>query len=291
MFQICGSSGLGHAISVDLAKRGAKVVLACRDRARRDSAPFAVRSRSGNSNVRFMFLDLNSLDSIVEFCHQFCESESRLDILINNAAVLGPNDKTSDGYNQTMGVNYFGHFLLTNLLLDKLSSTGTYPRIINIVCDAFHTGKLDLEDDDFLPLQGKEHDFYRAYCSSKLALLVSSKEMANRYLRRGISVFSVNPGVMDTKLFRHWPGKTGKVYRGVSRLVYMTPDDGAQSVIYASLSKDLAIDSGKCIVDCKPTEPSIFSKMDALFGEKLWEKTEASLKAKGYGLILKDEEE
>lgn len=286
-----GNSGIGHAVSVDLAKRGAKVILACKDRARRDSAPFSVRSRSGNINVRFMYLDLNSLDSIVEFCHQLCESEQRLDILINNAAVLTPKDRTVDGFDQTMGVNYFGHFLLTNLLLDKLASTGTRPRVINMVCDAYHTGRLDLEDPDLLPFSERDYDFNRAYSSSKLALLIITKEMAQRFQRRGINVYAVNPGYVDTKLYRNWPGKTGKLYRGISRLVYMAPEDGAQSVIFAAITSDLDVDSGKCISDCKAGDASVFAKIDALYGEKLWDKSEALLKSKGYGLVLKDDEE
>ncbi|GAB6033729.1 hypothetical protein CHUAL_013841 [Chamberlinius hualienensis] len=286
-----GNSGIGHAVSVDLAKRGAKVILACKDRARRDSAPFSVRSRSGNTNVRFMYLDLNSLDSIVEFCHQLCESEPRLDILINNAAVLTPKDHTVDGFDQTMGVNYFGHFLLTNLLLDKLASSGSCPRVINMLCDAYHTGRLDLEDPDLLPFSERDYELYRAYCSSKLALLIITKEMAQRFQRRGINVYAVNPGFVDTKIYRNWPGKMGKIYRGIARLVYMSPEDGSQSVIYAAISKDLDIDSGKCVADCKASEASVFSKIDTLYGEKLWDKSESLLKSKGYGLILKDDEE
>lgn len=286
-----GSSGIGHAVSVDLAKRGARVVLACRDRARRDSAPFSVRSRSGNVNVRFMYLDLSSLDSIVEFCHQFCETEQRLDILINNAAVLAPKDWTMDGLDQMMGVNYIGHYLLSNLLLEKMKTTSNNPRIINITCDAVRIGKLDLDDSDFLPFNDKNYDMYRAYSSSKLALLIITKEMAIRFRKEGISVFAVNPGVVDTKLLRNWPGKLGDLYRGVARLVYMSPEDGAQSIIHCSLSRELDMETGKCISECKIVEPAVFSRIDTLFGEKLWNKTEALLKGKNFDLVLKNEDD
>lgn len=106
-----------------------------------------------------------------------------------------------------------------------------------------------------------------------------------------IYILFVFVGLVDTKIYRNWPGKPGKIYRGISKLVYMTPEDGAQSVIYCALSRDLEIETGKCISECRVNEPSIFSKLDSLFGEKVWEKAEATLKAKGFSLILKDDDD
>lgn len=286
-----GNCGVGQAISIDLSKRGARVVLACRDRGRRDSAPFSIRSRSGNTNVRFMYLDLSSLDSIVEFCHQFCESESRLDILINNAAVLTPRDWTVDGLDQTMGVNYFGHFLLTNLLLDKMRSTGSSTRVLNLVCDAYHLGKLDLDNESLLPFDEKDYDMYKAYGCSKLALLIMTKEMAIRFKKDGISFLSVNPGMVDTKILRKWPGKFGEIYRFLAKIAYLNCEEGAQSAIHAALSRDLEVDTGKCFYLGKASEPSVYYRTDALFSQHLWEKTEALLAAKGFQLVLKDDDD
>jgi len=115
------NTGIGKETALDLAKRGARVILACRNVQKAELAKGEIIKTSGNYNVIVRELDLASLASVRTFATGILESESRLDILINNAGVAGQAEKqlTEDGLEYRMQSNYFGHFLLTNLLLGE----------------------------------------------------------------------------------------------------------------------------------------------------------------------------
>ena len=112
---------MGKETAVDLASRGGKIYIACRDEKRGKSAIEEIKQRSGSENVHFLQLDLASLDSVREFSKKFHSLESKLDILMNNAGVFGlPRTLTKDGFKMHIGVNHLAHFLLTNLIFDLL---------------------------------------------------------------------------------------------------------------------------------------------------------------------------
>ncbi|KAJ0064036.1 hypothetical protein NL108_017641 [Boleophthalmus pectinirostris] len=113
------NTGIGKATALCLAKRGARVILACRSKERAEAAVYDIRKESGNQQVLFMPLDLSSLQSVRDFAQTFLKTEPRLDFLINNAGVIGAG-RTQDGFGMEFGVNHMGHFLLTLLLLDRL---------------------------------------------------------------------------------------------------------------------------------------------------------------------------
>ncbi len=109
----------GKETAIDLAKRGAKVIIACRNKQKGNDALVDIKEKSGSSNVHLRLLDLASFASIRAFAADFIMSESRLDVLINNAGIMAcPFWRTEDGFQIQFGVNHLGHFLLTNLLLD-----------------------------------------------------------------------------------------------------------------------------------------------------------------------------
>ncbi|CAG7716512.1 unnamed protein product [Allacma fusca] len=117
------NTGLGKEAAFEMARRGAVVVLACRDHGRAEAAILDIRKRTPRGELIFMELDLSSLESVRRFCKNFNEKFQKIDILINNAGVFVPlkkRMKSNDGYEINFGVNHLGHFLLTNLLLDKL---------------------------------------------------------------------------------------------------------------------------------------------------------------------------
>ena len=126
------NTGIGLETAVDLAKRNARVILACRSVERGETAAVEVRKRSGKDNVVFVQQDLASLDSVRKFAAKILEEEPRIDILINNAGVVNSTYRESaDGYESTFAVNHLGHFLLTNLLLDRLKEAPS-ARIVNV---------------------------------------------------------------------------------------------------------------------------------------------------------------
>ncbi|GFY54285.1 retinol dehydrogenase 13 [Trichonephila inaurata madagascariensis] len=201
--KVGGSSGLGRTLSVELAKRGARVIVACRTKARRDSTAYFLRSKTGSFNIRTMFMDLTSLDSVYDFCQELVDTEDRIDAVVNNAAILCPQDKTSDELDIMLGVNYIGHFLLTNLLCS-------------------HISRLD-------EMEGKTDGSYNmrtVYRSSKLALHLMTKELAHKYVEEGVVSYSADPGYVNTGLYKHLEGPFGKFNQTCAKALYRTTEEG-----------------------------------------------------------------
>uniref|UniRef100_A0A8C6VE19 Uncharacterized protein n=1 Tax=Naja naja TaxID=35670 RepID=A0A8C6VE19_NAJNA len=185
-----GNSGIGKATAVDLARRGARVILGCRNKARGESAMYDIRRESGNSEVILMILDLGNLNSVRAFAQTFLASEPRLDILINNAGVLKAG-QTADGFDQAFQVNYLAHFLLTHLLLDRLKRCAP-SRIVILSSIAHICGKIDFQT---MHKPGKVmQNALHSYSNSKLANLLHARELARRLEGTNVTCYAVHPG-------------------------------------------------------------------------------------------------
>lgn len=192
------NSGIGKETAVDLARRGGKVYIACRDIKRGEDALKEIKERSESDNVHFLQLDLSSMESIRQFSKKFHELENHLHILVNNAGVMAiPKAVTKDGFEMQIGTNHMGHFLLTNLLLDVLKQSSP-SRIIN-VSSLFHWyGRINKED------LNSEKSYWRwiAYGQSKLANILFTRELSKRLEGTGVTVNAVHPGAVRTGLTR-----------------------------------------------------------------------------------------
>ncbi|XP_019624332.1 PREDICTED: retinol dehydrogenase 13-like, partial [Branchiostoma belcheri] len=136
----------------------------------------AIRKDTGNGNVVVEKLDLASLKSVREFAAKANGTESRLDILINNAGIMTcPQWKTEDGFEMQFGTNHLGHFLLTNLLLDKLKNSAP-SRVVNVASSAHYGGHIHFDDINL----EKSYGPIKAYCQSKLANVLFTKELDRR---------------------------------------------------------------------------------------------------------------
>ena len=134
------NSGVGYETALELARRGVKLIMACVDLKQAEVAARKIRQKTKNNNVRIEYIDLGNLSSVREFAEKMNKNLRRLDILVNNAAVMMcPHWKTKDGFEMQFGVNYLGHFLLTNLLLDLIKRTPK-SRVISVSSIA-HAGK------------------------------------------------------------------------------------------------------------------------------------------------------
>ncbi|XP_057389578.1 retinol dehydrogenase 13 isoform X4 [Balaenoptera acutorostrata] len=194
------NTGIGKQTALELAKRGGTIILACRDLEKCEAAAKEIRGETLNHHVNARHLDLASLKSIREFAAKIIEEEERVHILINNAAVMRcPHWTTEDGFEMQLGVNYLGHFLLTNLLLDKLKASAP-SRIINLSSLAHVAGHIDFED---LNWEKRKYDTKAAYCQSKLAVVLFTKELSRRLQGTGVTVNALHPGVARTELGRH----------------------------------------------------------------------------------------
>ena len=194
------NTGIGKETALDLAKRNAKVILACRDPEKGRRAVSDIIKKSGNPNVVFRRLDLASFNSIRNFAFEILSEETTIDVLINNAGVMQcPYWKTVDGNEMHFGVNHLGHFLLTNLLLERLMQAPD-ARIV-VVSSRFYERINGIKFDDIN--SEKSYNPSEAYAQSKLANILFTRALAKRLEETSVTVNCLHPGVIRTELGRH----------------------------------------------------------------------------------------
>jgi NAD(P)-dependent dehydrogenase (short-subunit alcohol dehydrogenase family) len=193
-----GNSGIGYEAALALARKGAHVVLACRDAQKAQAAADAIRAAAPAAAVEVMALDLASLASIRSFADTFHARHPQLHILCNNAGVMAlPYRKTADGFEMQIGTNHLGHFALTGLLLDRLlASAGA--RVVNVSSGAHRMGKIRFDDLHW----ERGYRKWMAYGQSKLANLLFTYELQRRLETSGAKTISVaaHPGYAATNL-------------------------------------------------------------------------------------------
>ncbi len=191
------TSGIGRETARQLARRGARVVMAVRDVARGEEIARHIRDEGGIAEV--LPLDLGSFASVREAAARFSETNSSLDVLVNNAGVaLRRREVTADGHERTWQTNFLGGYLLARLLLPVLRS-GDRPRVVHVSSEAHRTGQIDWDDLEL------EHGYsgFRAYANSKLAQVLFTRELARR--EPGIGVNALHPGAIATRIWRDVP--------------------------------------------------------------------------------------
>jgi len=245
------NSGSGFATARQLAEQGALVIGACR---RVDAGKEAFADlKNIRGSIEIMELDLNSLDSVRRFAEAFLAKYDRLDGLVNNGGVMhAPKGNTKDGFETHIGVNYLGHFLLTELLLDTLKSSAP-SRIVNVSSVAHagmrgYYGEIDFDDLNF---DKKEYDAYQAYANSKLANVLHSLDLARRLDGTGVSAFSDHPGWIRSNLIAVSGGVVGKFVQNVllrpfsGILGTVSWFEGAQTTLHCLLDDNAPNHSGE----------------------------------------------
>lgn len=259
------NTGIGKETAIDLAKRGARIIIACRDMEKGQAALKEVIETSANENVTCMKLDLSDSKSIREFAESINKGEDKLNILINNAGVMVcPYGKTADGFELQIGVNHMGHFLLTYLLLDLIKKSAP-ARIINVSSMAHTWGSINLEDIN----SEKSYDKRGAYSQSKLANVLFTRSLAKRLQGTGVTTYSLHPGVVQTDLWRHLSGPQQFVMKVVSPFT-KSSTEGAQTTIFCAVEPALENESGGYYSDCAPAKCSAPAQDEDL-AQKLWE--------------------
>jgi NAD(P)-dependent dehydrogenase (short-subunit alcohol dehydrogenase family) len=269
-----GNSGIGKETAVGLASLGASVTIASRNQAKGEEAVEEIRSRAGNADVSLGSLDLGSLGSVREFAGRFLADHPALHVLVNNAGLITSERRlTVDGFEEMFGVNHLGHFLLTNLLLDRLKESA--PSRIVVVSSVVH--RLSPRGLRFDDLQS-ERDFsmFRTYGRSKLANAMHAMELARRLEGTGVTVNCLHPGTIrsgfggdgDTRLL-------GRLIEGVGRVVMASPTAGARTPVMLASSDDerVAGTSGGYYSHGRRWRPSRAAR-DAAAARRLWEESE-----------------
>ena len=267
------NTGIGKETVLDLAGRGARVIMACRNLKEAGKAMKEIVEKTGNINIVVKHLDLSALKSVQSFAEDIKSNESRLDILINNAGVfnLPKLTKTEDGFETTMAANHLGHFLLTNLLLDLLKKSA--PSRIVVVSSRRHRewSNGPTTGFNFENMNGEIFfDGIAAYGQSKLANILFTRELAKRLKGTGVTVNSLHPGVIATDILRHFPTWQKLALSAKLRCNGKTVKEGAQTQIYLAVSEEVEGMTGLYFADCKEEEPSKYAQ-DDVTAKKLWE--------------------
>jgi NAD(P)-dependent dehydrogenase (short-subunit alcohol dehydrogenase family) len=259
-----GSSGIGKATAVELARRGARVVIACRSTEKSERAVREIGACSGSKDVEALPLDLASFTSIRACTEKFQAEHGRLDVLVNNAGIFPPDLRlTEEGFEAQFGVNHLGHFLLTHLLLDLLQRSAP-ARVVTVASMMHSMGRIDFEN-----LRGeKKYSAYGAYAQSKLANILFSGELARRTRDAGITSNSLHPGSIATEIARD----QGAATRLFSRVFFAAPEKGARTPVYLAASEDVEGESGGYYVSCRRRDPSRRARDESL-PARLWEES------------------
>lgn len=232
------TSGIGKETAIALAERGATVILASREKSKGTRVQNDIRTDTKNENVHFMLLDLSSFASVRAFAKEFLEKFPKLDILINNAEIMAPRRRlTEDGLESTMGVNYFGHFLLTLLLVDRLKASAP-SRVINMTHISHQWVELNKDDLN----SDKSFNRLDAFAQSKLTNALFTKELALRLKHTGVTSNCLHPGIIHTDITRYLSSLVPvlrPVFDVFARLLFRNSRSGAQCAIYAALDFNL----------------------------------------------------
>ena len=244
------NSGIGYFAALELARKGAEVVMACRDQTKAAAALAVLRRQVPDAKAEVAVLDVASLASIRRFAEAENARGGSLEVLINNAGVMTPPKRleTSDGFELQFGTNVLGHFALTGLLLPALeraaANAAQRPRVVTIASIAHKQGRLNFDD-----LQSRQsYNPMGAYRQSKLANLMFAQEL-DRRLRRAdwlvsqVMSLAAHPGVANTNLFKagDYSPMELRVRRGVSVLIgalLNTEAAGALPTLFAATAPE-----------------------------------------------------
>lgn len=227
------NSGIGYEMVRALSRKGATVILACRNKDKGEAAVRQIGQEYPVARAELMQLDLSSLASIHHFADEFIHHYDRLDILINNAGIMRPPfGKTADGFELQFGTNHLGHFALTGLLLDLIIRTPR-ARVVMVSSLGHRFGKIDFDNLN----ADKGYDAGVAYGQSKLANLLFTYELHRRFRGAGVDAIAAaaHPGwTAGTNLVVHW-----WMVRLLNPFIGQKPSMGALPALYAATAPDV----------------------------------------------------
>jgi retinol dehydrogenase-12 len=268
------TSGIGAVTAEALAQQGATAVIVGRDPAKCEAVAARIRQRTGNPSVGHLVADLSRQADVRELARQFLERYPRLDVLVNNAGGIFLSRRLSaDGIEMTFALNHLGYFLLTTLLLDRICASAP-SRIVNVAS----IGHKLAEGARFEDLQFERgyRAGFPAYHHSKLANLLFTYELARRLEGTSVTVNALHPGLVATNIGTN-NGLSWQVlsffYQRILRPNYVSPEEGARTIVYLASSPEVEGVTGCYFVDERAV-PSSKASNDVDAARRLWDLSE-----------------
>jgi len=261
-----GTGGIGKATAIGLAVLGARVGITGRDQARTEAAAASIRAAAGSPAVDAFAADMSIQAGVRRLAAQVADTYPRLDVLVNNVGGFWAHRHvTADGLERTFALNHLAPFLLTNLLLARLTASAP-ARILTVSSGAHARGRIDFGD-----LQGeRNYSGQRAYSQSKLANVMFTYELARRLDGTGVTATVLHPGVVRTGFGAEDREAYLAVLIRVARVFMKTPAQGADTPVYLASSPQVEGISGRYFVNRKPKTSSNASR-DTTAAARLWQ--------------------
>jgi retinol dehydrogenase-14 len=260
-----GTSGIGKATALGLARMGADVAITGRNRERTESAAREIQLAHGGQ-VQAFVADLLLQSEVRRLAEELLGALPRIDVLVNNAGGFwNTRHLTADGLEHTFALNHLAPFLLTNLLLDRLKQRTT-ARVVTVASNAQAFGRIEFDD-----LQGeRSYSGSRAYNQSKLANVLFSYELARRLRGSSVTANALHPGVVNTSFGAEDPARGQRLLMPLVRPFMKTPTQGAATSIYLASAPALAQVTGRYFADSKQKRSSPRS-YDEAAAARLWQ--------------------
>lgn len=260
------NTGIGRVTARELAKQGAHVFAACRSAERARSVLNEIRSIPDSGAVEFLPLDLGDFESVRRCAGTFLARGLPLHTLINNAGLAGARGLTKSGFELAFGVNHLGHFLLTQLLLDRIKASAP-ARIVTVASTAhYRASGIDWQS---VRNRTRTATGLREYRVSKLANVLFSAELGRRLNGSGVSTYSLHPGVVGSDVWRSVPW----LLRPLVKFVTISTEMGALTTLHCATSPSVGTQTGLYYDECRPKVPSKVAQ-DVNLATELWNRSE-----------------
>lgn len=273
------TSGIGQVAAETLAGKGARIVQIARDKQRGEAALSRLRALAPQPRHTIYYADLLRLSEMKRVAAEIAQTESHIDVLINNAgAIFGSRELTVDGLERTFALNHMSYFILTELLRDRLTASAP-ARIVNTSSDAHQPFLLDLEDlqsekayaDRSLATLLRGGPAFKVYGRSKLCNIMFTRELARRLKGSGVTVNCLHPGFVATRFGDQSEGWFSSFIRLGKRFA-LTPQQGAETLVYLASSEDVAGITGEYFHKCLVVSPTPEAR-DDVKARRLWEES------------------
>jgi NAD(P)-dependent dehydrogenase (short-subunit alcohol dehydrogenase family) len=260
------TSGIGLEASVELARRGARVVMVGRDHRKTETAEAEVRARSGSRDVSHLMCELSSQASIRGLAAAYRAKHERLDVLVNNAGGVNKTRLLSaDGIEMTFAVNHLASFLLTSLLLDLLRASAP-ARVVTVASVGHRRGTLDFADLGF----ERGYAIMTAYARSKLANVLFAAELSRRLAGSGVTSNSLHPGAVATNIWSGAPGWAKPIIHLFFKPFFISAELGGANLVRLVASPELDGVTGQYFEQAARANPARLARDEAL-ARRLWD--------------------